>query len=137
MDRRLLSFARQMRHEPSPAELEMWRLLRHRQLAGFRFRRQHILEPYIADFYCAVAALVIEVDGETHLGNESADATRTESFESRGLRVMRFWNTEVFDGSESVLEAVYRTCVERVKGNPKVRHRLNEQGQIRPKPRTG
>jgi len=136
MDRRLLIFARQMRHEPSPAEKAMWRLLRHRQLAGFRFRRQHILEPYVADFYCAIARVVIEMDGETHLGNEAEDAVRTESLESRGLRVMRFWNTEVFDDSDAVIETIYRTCVESVKKNPMVWHRLNEDEQITPRPRT-
>ena len=66
-DPRLLEFARRMRREPSPAEDAMWRLLRNRRLAGFRFRRQHPIPPYITDFYCSVAKLVIELDGDTHL----------------------------------------------------------------------
>jgi very-short-patch-repair endonuclease len=134
-DRRLIAFARQMRHEPPPTEKLMWRLLRHRRLAGFRFRRQHPIPPYIADYYCAVARLVVELDGESHLGNEEADRVRHGFFESLGLRVLRFWNTQVFDDQEAVLEAVYRACVERVREDPRFASRLSEGGQFTPHPR--
>jgi very-short-patch-repair endonuclease len=130
-DRRLLKFARRMRHEPSPAEQIMWKLLRHHQLAGFRFRRQHPLPPYILDFYCSAARLVVEVDGETHFGQEQYDLDREAHLNDRGLRVMRFWNTQVFDESESVLEAVYAACLEGGRDNPRVRHKLDASGQFR------
>jgi very-short-patch-repair endonuclease len=136
MDRRLLTFARSMRHEPSPAELAMWKLLRGHGLAGFSFRRQHVLEPYIADYYCALAALVVELDGDSHADSEEYDTIRTGLFVERGLKVLRFWNAEVFEDSESVAETIYRECVERVRNNPIVRHRLNEHGQVIAKKRS-
>jgi very-short-patch-repair endonuclease len=129
-DRRLVEFAREMRREPAPAERLMWRLLRNRRLAGFRFRRQQPVGHYIADFYCAVARLVIELDGDTHIGNEEADKLREEYLRERGLRVIRFWNVELFENSEGVLEAVYTACLEGAKGNPLVQHKLGKDGRF-------
>src|SRR5262245_44392714 len=92
-DSRLIEFARRMRKEPSPTEHRMWAILRDRRLAGFRFRRQQPIPPYIADYYCAVARLVVELDGETHLGTQEADRIRQDFIEKEGYRVLRFWNT--------------------------------------------
>ena len=66
IDDELLRRARAMRHEPAPAEKKLWRLLRDRQLNGFKFRRQHRVAGYIADFYCHEASLVVELDGASH-----------------------------------------------------------------------
>jgi very-short-patch-repair endonuclease len=129
-DTRLIEFAREMRHEPTPGEKRMWRLLRHRRLAGFRFRRQHPVPPYIADFYCAVARLVVELDGDIHIGNEDADRRREEFLGRQGLRVIRFWNVTVADDPEGVLDVVHAACVEGVSGNPKVRHKLTADGRF-------
>ena len=112
-DPRLIRNARRLRRELSSAEKILWARLRGRRFAGYRFRRQHLIDPYIADFCCAVAALVIELDGETHLGKEEADRTRQTYLESTGLKVLRFWNTDVFEGLDGVLEAVYRECQQR------------------------
>ena len=131
-DPRLLEFARQMRKEPAPAERRMWRLLRNRRLAGFRFRRQHPIGRYIADFYRAVARLVVELDGDTHIGNEEADRVREEYLRARGLRVIRFWNVELADDSDAVLDAVSAACVEGTRDNPFVRHKLSADGSFEP-----
>jgi very-short-patch-repair endonuclease len=111
-DPRLIAFARQMRHE----------------ISGFRFRRQHPVPPYIADFYCAVAKLIVEVDGESHIGNEEQDRLREETLKSQGYRVLRFWNPEAFDNEDAVLETIYQACIDGVKGNPLVSHRIDEWG---------
>ncbi len=132
IDRRLIVFARQMRRVPSPTEKLVWRLLRSHRLSGFRFRRQHPVEPYIADFYCAVAQLVIEFDGDTHVGQEENDRVRTQLLESRGFKVLRFWNSELFDDSETVIEAIYRECVRRVSNDSRFVGRLSEWGQFAP-----
>src|SRR5262245_40302392 len=89
--------ARNLRQQPVPAERIMWWQLRGRRFAGFKFRRQHPIGPYIVDFYCATCALGVELDGETHLGREHADQGRQEYLEAEGLKVLRFWNNEVYD----------------------------------------
>ena len=110
----------------------MWRLLRGHRLAGFRFRRQQPVPPYIADYYCAVAKLVIEVDGDSHSVNEEADRVRNEWFEELGLKVLHFWNSEVFDDPDAVLETIYRTCIERVASDPRFAGRIDTSGRFNP-----
>ena len=131
-DPRLVEFARRMRKEPAPAERLMWRLLRNRRLAGFRFRRQHVIGRYIADYYCAVARLVVELDGDTHVGNEEADMRREGYLREQGLRVIRFWNAQLFEDSESILDAVYAACLEGTRANPLVQHKLDANGVFDP-----
>src|SRR6266545_4774834 len=131
-DPRLIEFARQMRREPPPTERIMWRLLRGHRLAGFRFRRQQPVPPYIADYYCAVAKLVIEVDGDSHAVNEEADRVRNEWFEERRLKVLHFWNSEVFDDPDAVLETIYRTCIERGASDPRFAGRIDASGRFNP-----
>lgn len=111
---RLKAFARRMRKEPAPTEQRLWRLLRGRRMAGFKFRRQHWFGPYIADFYCPAAKLVIELDGDSHAadGAVEADRGRQAYLESLGLTVLRFWNAEVFENEDGVLTAIWQTCVE-------------------------
>ena len=108
----MLRRAREFRREQTAAEERMWWLLRGRELAGLKFRRQHVVGGYIADFVCIGARLVIEIDGATH-GEEEAerDAKRTKEFEKAGYSVIRFWNDDVLndrDGgvAEMILEAV-------------------------------
>jgi very-short-patch-repair endonuclease len=101
----------------------------------FRFRRQHPIPPYIADYYCAVAKLIVELDGDSHAGHEEYDRIREEAFRSLGYRVIRFWNTVVFEEQESVLETIYNACVEGSRANPLVAHKLDESGQFSGRPR--
>ena len=104
--------AKELRANQNSAEARVWSMLRAGRLAGLKFRRQHVLGRYIADFVCIPARLVIEIDGDTH--DEEAqlrDAKRTDDIEQAGYRVIRFWNNYVLndkDGgvAEVILEAV-------------------------------
>jgi very-short-patch-repair endonuclease len=86
------------------AERILWRHLRNRAL-GVTFRRQHPIEPYVADFACLTAHLVIEVDGGQHAGSER-DLVRAAFLKGEGFRVLRFWNNEVLGNTASVLEVI-------------------------------
>jgi len=104
-----LEFARKLRKEQTDAERLLWGLLRDRRLAGFKFRRQHPAEPYVLDFYCHEAQLAVELDGGQH--NEpdarARDRKRSAFLEQHGMHVLRFWNNEVFENTEGVLQAIY------------------------------
>ena len=113
-DPKLVGFSREMRREAAPAEAVMWRLLRGRRLAGFKFRRQHPIDPYIADFFCAAALLVIELDGDSHIGQETKDGARDEHVQKLGIVVARFWNTQIYDEQDAVEEEIYRLCSTRI-----------------------
>jgi adenine-specific DNA-methyltransferase len=117
-DPRSTERARSLRRDLSPAEKLVWKELRGRRFAGFKFRRQQPIGQYIVDFYCSGAALVLELDGETHLGREAHDATRQQWLERQGLKVLRFWNNQVFEDKQAVLEAIWRECGSRSKGRP-------------------
>ncbi len=65
--------SRDLRHEATPAEGILWRKLRERRFSGLKFRRQHVIGSFIVDFYCAEVAMILEIDGETHLGKEALD----------------------------------------------------------------
>jgi very-short-patch-repair endonuclease len=95
-----------MRREPTPAEQKLWQKLRHKQLLGFKFRRQHVIDRFIVDFYCREARLVVEVDGEVHQYTQQEDAIRQEFLESLGLRVVRLRNEDVLNSIDGVLEEI-------------------------------
>jgi len=90
-------------------EKKLWWLLRRKRLSGFRFRRQATIGPYIADFFCPKAKLIVEVDGGPHADEERMyrDQARTRWLEAHGCRVLRFWNVEVFKRPIEVTEAIY------------------------------
>ena len=85
--------ARELRRRRTLAEGVLWSRLRRRRCAGFKFRFQHPVPPYIVDFVCLERRLIIEIDGGQH--NEDRDAGRTRYLESMGFQVLRFWNSEV------------------------------------------
>jgi very-short-patch-repair endonuclease len=100
--------ARALRAAQTEVEWRLWQRLRNRQVHEAKFRRQHAVGSYIADFFCLDARLVIELDGSQH-GEEyerRADERRTLDLESQGYRVLRFWNEEVLDNIDSVLETI-------------------------------
>ncbi len=101
--------ARRLRREMSLPEVILWRLLRGKQLAGLRFRRQHPIGPYILDFYCADASLCVEVDGYSHDNSAAAahDEARTDWLEQQGIRVHRVLASDVLD--PEALEAVIKS----------------------------
>jgi len=76
--------ARELRREMTPAEAALWKLLRGRLLAGLKFRRQHPVGPFYADFACVERRVVVEVDGETHLGREADDEARSAYLRTEG-----------------------------------------------------
>jgi len=88
------------------AEKQLWRRLRSERLEGFKFRRQHPLGRYVLDFFCEKAKLVIEIDGSQHADMVDVDLVRTRWLESRGCRVLRFWNNDVLQKTDAVLEAI-------------------------------
>ena len=97
------SLARNLRKSSTDAEKLLWKYLRNRQLNGWKLRRQHPIGPYIIDFACVEARLIIEVDGGQHAANKHEDFKRTEYLEEKGYRVLRFWNNEVLQNIEAVL----------------------------------
>ena len=100
-DPKLKDRARSMRREPTDAERVLWRYLRHGQLGGWKFRRQHPLPPYILDFACVDVCVAVEVDGGQHA--ESAyDERRDAHLRTLGWRVLRFWNNDVLSNPEGV-----------------------------------
>ncbi len=104
----LKEFVKQNRANPTPAEEKMWELLRDRRLENYKFRRQHIIGNYIADFVCIEEKLVIEIDGSIHQlpDNKESDEIRTQWLESIGFKVVRFTNNEVLNNSEKVLNEI-------------------------------
>jgi very-short-patch-repair endonuclease len=100
-----IHFARQLRREMTTAERYLWTRLRRRQLSGCRFRRQHPLGPYIADFVCIEKMLVIEIDGSQH-GEPGADVRRDAWLRHQGFKVIRCWNHDVLDRTDQVLASI-------------------------------
>jgi len=80
--------------------------LRDRQFRGYKFRRQHPIPPYIADFVCVEAGLIIEIDGSQHLAEEARDAVRARYLERLGYRTVRYWDNDVLLKTSEVLEAI-------------------------------
>ena len=112
LDPQLLEFAKTMRSNATDAEHLMWQLLRAKRFINFKFRRQHVIAPYIVDFYCHELGLVIELDGSQH-GTDDAikyDAERTKFLEALDLKVVRYWNHDVLGRTEVVLEDLWRRC---------------------------
>ena len=87
--------AKRLRHEPTPAEVALWKRLRGRKLDGYKFRRQHPIGACIVDFYCASSKLVVEVDGPIHDDQRERDKSREKLLDEYGYRVMRIRNEEV------------------------------------------
>jgi very-short-patch-repair endonuclease len=108
--------ARRLRREATDAEQRLWYHLRGRRLAGFKFKRQETIGPFIADFACAECRVIVEADGGQH-GPEQ-DRRRTAHLEMLGWNVLHFWNDEILQQTDAVLEAILRACEERRQGKP-------------------
>jgi very-short-patch-repair endonuclease len=96
-----VTVAHSMRSEMTPAEKVVWNKLRRNQLGGFHFRRQQIIDGFIADFYCHEAGLVVEVDGSTH--DSEYDSERDAIIAARGIKILRFTNSNVIKNTKGVL----------------------------------
>lgn len=104
--------ARQLRQSMTEAETRLWFALRRRQLDGFYFRRQFPVGPYIADFACTEARVIVEADGGQHAERQNHDATRTQFLNDRGYRVLRFWNNDVLTNINGVLTIIRNTLLQ-------------------------
>jgi len=102
--------ARRLRNDRTDAEAKLWRALRDRRLGGWKWRRQVPIEPYIVDFLCVEASLVVEVDGGQHADQIAYDERRTRYLEARGLRVIRFWNSAVLTNLDGACLTILDAC---------------------------
>ena len=105
-DNRMTPIARRLRRNATDVEGALWQRLRNRQIEGAKFRRQVPIGRYVADFTCVEARLVIELDGGQHAERIQADQERTTVIEANGYAVLRFWNSDVTDNLEGVLEEI-------------------------------
>ena len=101
-------YARELRHAETEAEKILWSFLRNRQLKNKKFRRQHAFADYVLDFYCHECKLAVELDGNSHSEKEKKeyDVARTNLLNEYGIKVIRFWNNEVVEAPEKVLEKI-------------------------------
>ena len=104
-DQPALVKAKRLRRDLTDTERELWSILRSRQFEGAKFRRQQPIGPFIADFVCQEQRLIVEADGGQHADSNS-DASRTTFLESRGYRVLRFWNNDILESLDGVARAI-------------------------------
>ncbi|MFA6215515.1 MAG: endonuclease domain-containing protein [Patescibacteria group bacterium] len=101
-----------LRKNQTPHEQKLWRNLRGRRLGSLKFRRQFKIGKYVADFCCLKKKLVIELDGGHHADDSQVvkDEKKQQYIESQGYKVLRFWNNEVDDNIDGILERILVTC---------------------------
>ena len=120
-DKKLTTFARKNRNNPTAPESKMWNeVLRMRHFADYKFLRQKPIGSFIVDFYCSSLRLAIELDGDTHAETVAYDAKRTQAMEALGITVVRYTNDEVMKN----LAGVYEDLVHRIAS-------LEEEGAAR------
>jgi very-short-patch-repair endonuclease len=110
----LKSRRKELRNGSTPAEMELWSMLKHSNLGGYKFRRQHSVGSYILDFYCPSEKLAVELDGDSHFTDDAIeyDGVRTAYLNALNIKVVRFLNTDVYDN----LNAVCENILEVIKG---------------------
>jgi len=111
-------FARELRNSSTDAERLLWRSLRNSQLEGAKFRRQQPIEAYIVDFVSFDTRIVIELDGGQHAECAVYDAQRDACLRRNGFTVLRFWNNEIFENMEGVLEVIRQGCLKLTSPTP-------------------
>ena len=102
--RSIVATARKLRRSSTDVERKLWHRIRDKQVEGFRFRRQRPIGRFIVDFICLDARLIVELDGGQHAESVAHDQKRSAFLHERGYRVLRFWNNEVIENIEGVLE---------------------------------
>jgi very-short-patch-repair endonuclease len=108
---RIRDFAKTMRREPTDAEAAMWRWLRNRRLALFKFRRQVPFQNFILDFVCLQRRLIVEIDGSQHASRER-DASRDAILIAKDFQIARYWNNDVLQSPSVVLEDIFARLTE-------------------------
>ena len=103
---KLKEYARQLRNNSTYTEIMLWNYLKGKQMKGYDFDRQRPIDNYIVDFYCKDLMLAIEVDGESHYGNEDRDNKKDKRLNDLGVTVLRFDDMEIVHGLDKVLEKI-------------------------------
>ena len=124
----MMERARVLRKNATNAENRLWYFIRAKRLKGYKFKRQYILGPYIVDFICLEKRLIIELDGSQHIETVEYDKERTHFLNSKGYRVLRFWNNEVLNNIENVLNAILDPLVSLLSPLPNPPPRKRERG---------
>ncbi len=104
--RKTVERARELRSDQTPFEARLWKILRDRQLENYKFRRQHPVPPYVADFVCVSKKLIVELDGRIHDETVERDANRDAVLKEQGWRVLRFSNAQLMKDDEGVLQTL-------------------------------
>jgi len=107
--------AKLLRENMTEYESILWERLKGKQIDGFRFRRQHPIDFFIADFYCHQARLVVEIDGGIHEKKKEYDEGRTAEMEKFGIKVIRFSNDQIISNLDYVVSIIKKTVTDRVK----------------------
>jgi len=108
VDNLLKQRSRDLRKNFTDAEQKLWQKLRNKQIDGNKFRRQFVLGNYIVDFICLDKRLIVEVDGGQHMDNVDYDSQRDEWLKNQNFKVLRFWNNQVLNEIDSVLEVIVK-----------------------------
>ena len=104
--------ARELRREMTPEEKILWHYLRGRNMSGFKFRRQQVIDGFIADYYCHEIGLILEIDGGIHETQKDYDTERDRIIQSRGLNVYRITNGDIRKNLYATLSHLRKTCLE-------------------------
>jgi len=108
-DKLLQPLRRKLRTTPTDAERFLWQRIRDKQILNQRFLRQYGVKNYVLDFYCPAIRLAIELDGGQHAENKIADDARTKVLNFQNIIVLRFWNNDVFQNTDGVLQSIFET----------------------------
>ena len=104
---KIFGHAKDLNRNLTPAEEKLWAQLRAHRMGEIHFRKQHAIGNFIVDFCAPRKKLIIELDGSQHLEQEEYDAERTEFLKSKGYKVLRFWNSDVMNDMDSVLNVIW------------------------------
>jgi very-short-patch-repair endonuclease len=107
----MIALGKVLRKRPTDAEQILWKQLRLKQKEGFKFRRQQPIDNYIVDFVCFEKRIVIEADGGQHARQSEDDIARDTYLRQHGFKVLRFWNNEVLQNINGVLEVIRESCL--------------------------
>ena len=114
---KVFGHAKKLHRNMTPAESKLWTHLRAHRLKDVHFRNQHAIGNYVVDFCAPRRKLIIGLDGSRHLEQEEYDIERTAFLESKGYRVLRFWNNQVMNEIENVLQTIFNVLEEDEKGD--------------------
>jgi very-short-patch-repair endonuclease len=115
---RIITLGKALRKRSTDAEQLLWRHLRMKQMEGLKFRRQQPIDNYIVDFVCFENRIIIEVDGGQHAAENNKDRERDFHLQQFGFKVLRFWNNEVLQNTNGVLEIIRENCLSHPPLNP-------------------